>query len=217
MKITVLICTYGRYNLLTRAVNCFLAQTHQEKELIIFNTHPVDINCELPNVTVINSKDNFKTLGEIRKKAFKFVPKETDYIAFWDDDDIMFPDLLEKLITKAVQYNLSLIKPKNIYQYTNGKVKLLKCKCEPSCLIKYSPDLRFNIELNTGEHQWYRDLPINEFNNNSPLFVIDSSKAGHITLQTLEYFRKWNNDSGGGKPIESIDINSIYKQIINLI
>ena len=36
--ISAVMCTYGRFSCVERAMNCFLQQTHQNKELIIFNT-----------------------------------------------------------------------------------------------------------------------------------------------------------------------------------
>ena len=37
-KISAVMCTYRRFTCVERAVNCFLAQTYQNKELIIYNT-----------------------------------------------------------------------------------------------------------------------------------------------------------------------------------
>ena len=37
-KVSAVMCTYGRFECVERAVNCFLNQTYQNKELIIYNT-----------------------------------------------------------------------------------------------------------------------------------------------------------------------------------
>ena len=37
-KISAVMCTYGRFSCVERAMNCFLAQTYPNKELIIYNT-----------------------------------------------------------------------------------------------------------------------------------------------------------------------------------
>jgi len=36
--ISAVMCTYGRFSCVERAMNCFLQQTYPNKELIIFNT-----------------------------------------------------------------------------------------------------------------------------------------------------------------------------------
>ena len=37
-QVTAVMCTYGRFTCVERAMNCYLAQTYPNKRLIIYNT-----------------------------------------------------------------------------------------------------------------------------------------------------------------------------------
>jgi hypothetical protein len=88
MKVSCLTATYGRYTQLSKAVSCFLAQDYHDKELIILNTHPVEIVAPFPGVTVYNEPEH-NDLGSCRNRLLTLATGE--YINTWDDDDWWFP------------------------------------------------------------------------------------------------------------------------------
>lgn len=80
-KISAVCCTYGRFSCVERALNCFLAQTYPNKELIIYNTDmesPYDSNFDIKGVMVINCNHDFlekrpyTNVGAIRRDALTF-------------------------------------------------------------------------------------------------------------------------------------------------
>ena len=106
-------CTYGRFECVERAMNCFLAQTYPNKELIIYNTdveHPytkiLPINHEIYdpyeaailkdiNIIIVNqnidsvTKEQYTNVGAIRRDALTHA--NGDFVVTWDDDDIFLP------------------------------------------------------------------------------------------------------------------------------
>ena len=87
-KVSCLTATYGRYSVLCEAVSCFIEQDYENKELIILNNHPVQLSCDLPQVTVYN-EPIYETLGDCRNRLIQLATG--DYIRTWDDDDLYLP------------------------------------------------------------------------------------------------------------------------------
>lgn len=96
--VSALMLTYGRYMgedadhtiFLDEAVECFLRQDYQRKELIILNDTPGQpVVFDHPQVRVINWAERYPTLGEKRNAAAAFA--QGDLLMVWDDDDISFP------------------------------------------------------------------------------------------------------------------------------
>lgn len=88
MKVSCLTATYGRFEILRECVSCFLAQDYADKELIILNNHPTPIQCDLPQVTVVN-RPGHPTLGDCRNALVQMATG--DVIRTWDDDDLYMP------------------------------------------------------------------------------------------------------------------------------
>lgn len=82
-------CTYDRPKLLAEAIQCFLDQTYENKELIVLNDNPnarYHLDKEYPNVRIINAPQRFPSLGQ-KRNAFKQLIKG-EYVCIWDDDDL---------------------------------------------------------------------------------------------------------------------------------
>ncbi len=98
MLISCLLPTYNRFPqlgyLVEEAIECFLRQSHKEKELLLLNDCPMqNLRFHHPQVRIINTNHRYPTLGE--KLHWMLQQAQGEYICRWDDDDISLPDRLE--------------------------------------------------------------------------------------------------------------------------
>lgn len=101
MKVSCLLPTYNRFPsigyIVEEALQSFLQQTHDDKELIILNDTPgQSLSFNHPQVRVINASYRFPTLGE--KLHWMLEQAQGEYICRWDDDDISLPWRLSKSV-----------------------------------------------------------------------------------------------------------------------
>jgi glycosyltransferase involved in cell wall biosynthesis len=90
MKISCITVTYGRVSLLERAIDFFLKQDFQEKELVVLNTFPSQkLTGEFPGVRIINLDERPGSLGEARNIAIE--EATGDVMVTFDDDDLYLP------------------------------------------------------------------------------------------------------------------------------
>ena len=104
MRITCLMPTYNRFpnnsTIVNEAVNSFLIQSHQDKELIICNDTPDQVlSLNHPDVVVLNVPQRFNSLTE--KLRFMISNATGEYFCRWDDDDINLPWRLELSANKV--------------------------------------------------------------------------------------------------------------------
>ena len=96
-KVSVIIPTYNRADLLPRAVNSVLAQTYQDYEVIIVDDYSPDDTQEViaaftdPRVRFIRHKTNRRQSASINTGIAN---ARGEYIAFLDDDDEWLPNKL---------------------------------------------------------------------------------------------------------------------------
>jgi len=94
MKVSVIIPTYNRYELLKRALISVFAQTHQPKEVIVVDDGSTDntsqIKKDFPNIIYIYQKN--KGVSSARNTGIK--ASTCSYIAFLDSDDEWLEDKL---------------------------------------------------------------------------------------------------------------------------
>jgi glycosyltransferase involved in cell wall biosynthesis len=107
--VSCLCVSHNSFNLLKTAIDCFLAQTYENKELIIVyhkNNHIThDIIQRYSNDNIIFFEEDpgqQKTLGELRNKSIDICSGH--YICIWDDDDWHHEKRLE-LQVKALEDN----------------------------------------------------------------------------------------------------------------
>lgn len=82
--------TFGKVKHLNEALQSFLLQDYENKEMIIFNNYPdVDFVFDHPLVKVINYKGEIHSVGEARNHAISYASGK--YVIGWDDDDISLP------------------------------------------------------------------------------------------------------------------------------
>ncbi len=95
MKFSIITPTYKRPELLKRAVDSLLNQSHQDWEMIVVNDDP---NTTLPffddkRVHVYTNEQN-SGVNATRNKALSLIAEDSDRFIFLDDDDYLTTDAL---------------------------------------------------------------------------------------------------------------------------
>ncbi len=108
--ITVLLPTYNRAELLPRAIRCIQAQTFQKWQLWIINDGGEDVKSIVdsfhdPRMRYLNLEHRGK--AGILNLALKEVSSE--YVAYMDDDDEVFPEHLETLFRAAQEHHSGFV------------------------------------------------------------------------------------------------------------
>jgi glycosyltransferase involved in cell wall biosynthesis len=183
-QVSAVMCTYGRFSCVERAINCFLAQTYPKKELIVYNTDTdspyLDPNCDLTpyGVVIINSnrdtitKESYTNVGAIRRDALIFA--SGDYVVTWDDDDIFLPYFMEQAVERMQQTGLPSFKPEKSFFYAGNNLRLVKNTLEASVVASMEKVKEYGYRLETGYEGlgWYTKLRDNrELDENDPYFV----------------------------------------------
>lgn len=117
-EVSVIVTTYNRKSELTETVNSILAQTFEDFELIIIDNYSnYNFNALINSFNDIRIKSfQNKNHGIIAVNRNYGIKKATGkYIAFCDDDDIWFPEKLEKQIKCLTDHKSDLV-------YSNIKI-----------------------------------------------------------------------------------------------
>lgn len=168
--VTAIMCTYGRFTCVERALNCFLAQTYPNKELIIYNTDTdspyEDKGCRLApsGVLIINksidsvTKQPYTNVGAIRRDALVFASGE--YVITWDDDDVFLPHYIQQAIDRMSETGLPSFKPEKSFFYCGGKLSLVKNTLEASVVCATNLVRKYGYLLETGKEGlgWYTQM-----------------------------------------------------------
>ena len=166
-SVSAVMCTYGRFSCVERAMNCFLQQTHQNKELIIFNTDSespyFDNKCDLTpyGILIINcNRDSitqkpYTNVGAIRRDALIFA--SGDYVVTWDDDDIFLPHFMEQGIDRMQETGLPFFKPEQSFFYSGNNLRLVMNTLEASVIGDRMKVSEYGYLLETGKEGlgWY--------------------------------------------------------------
>lgn len=119
-KVSCQCVTYGRTSLLDEAVEAFLRQDYSgEKELVILNDlSELTIECDLPEVRVVNMPYRMKTIGEKRNACVALC--RGDVIFPWDDDDIHLPHRISYCLQQMK--NRRYFKANKLWYWRNGEL-----------------------------------------------------------------------------------------------
>lgn len=173
-KVSAVMCTYGRFTCVERALNCFLSQSYTNKELIIYNTDEfspyTDLDCKFtPNgVFFINSnidtitKQAYTNVGAIRRDALNFATG--DYVVTWDDDDIFLPHFIEQAIDRMADTGLPSFKPEMSFFYSGNNLRLVRNTLEASIVADIKKVREYGYLLETGKEGlgWYTKMRDNK-------------------------------------------------------
>ena len=180
-KITAIMCTYGRFNCVERAMNCFLAQTYPNKELIIYNTDIESqyqkelfyvaleiVDIEKYNIKVINNNidkftnQEYTNVGAIRRDALMFA--DGNYVVTWDDDDIFLPYFMQQAIDRMNETKLPSFKPAMSFFYSGNNLRLVQNTLEASIVASIDKVREYGYLLETGKEglAWYTKMRDNK-------------------------------------------------------
>jgi glycosyltransferase involved in cell wall biosynthesis len=208
-KVTALMCTYGRFSCVERAMNCFLAQDYTNKELIIYNTdveHPyTDEQCKLLpyNILIINNnidrvtKEPYTNVGAIRRDALVFAGGE--YVVTWDDDDIFLPWFMQQAVDRIKETGLPSFKPEMSFFYSGNYLRLVRNTLEASVVASHEKIREYGYLLETGKEGlgWYTKMRDNRELNEQDKYYLPS------------YCFNWNDGADMNAPHkQSGDINN---------
>lgn len=133
-KVSIILCFYNEEKYLEKAINSVLAQTYSNFELIIVNDGSTDGSDKIvknyhDDRIVYESYEGNKRLAYARNRGLKLATG--DYIGFFDGDDIMVPDKMEKQVKYLKEHN-DIILVSGGYSYmdaegkTDGKIIMPK-------------------------------------------------------------------------------------------
>lgn len=185
-QVTAIMCTYGRFTCVERAMNCFLAQTYPNKRLIIYNTdkdspYKQEDWYTKHRILVWNNNMDYKTkedytnVGAIRRDALELVSDGLGgYVVTWDDDDIFLPHFMEQAIDRIRETKLPSFKPERSFFYSGNNLRLVMNTLEASVVAKYDKVTEYGYLLETGKEGlgWYTKLRDNkELNEHDKHYV----------------------------------------------
>jgi glycosyltransferase involved in cell wall biosynthesis len=205
--ISAVMCTYGRFSCVERALNCFLSQTYPNKELIIYNTDEespysqdlsekgvIIVNCGIDSIT----NEPYTNVGAIRRDALMFA--KGDYVVTYDDDDIYMPYFMQQAIDRMGVTGLSSFKPEKSFFYSGGNLCLVKNTLEASVIADINKIREYGYLLETGKEglSWYTKMRDNKELDENDSFYLPS------------YCFNWNDGAEMLAPHkQSGDINNI--------
>jgi glycosyltransferase involved in cell wall biosynthesis len=195
-KISAVMCTYGRFECVERAMNCFLSQTYPNKELIIYNTDvdhydkvlpknhniydPYEILLINTNIIIVNSNTDsvtqkpYTNVGAIRRDALMLATG--DYVVTWDDDDIFLPHFMQQAIDGMERTSLPFFKPEQSFFYSGNNLRLVMNTLEASVVGDINKVREYGYLLETGKEGlgWYTKARDNKELDEHEKFYIPS-------------------------------------------
>lgn len=156
--VSIIIPTYNRSELLIRTLESLIAQTYTNWECIIVDDG--SNNIEISSIiSFIDKKNKFIFLQ--RPKKFKKGPStcrniglsqsKGNYIQFFDDDDVMYPQMLEIKINTFLKKQIDVVvAPLDFFYIKNNKI-LKRNKIFANNLIR---------DYVTGKISWYSSGPL---------------------------------------------------------
>lgn len=210
--VSVVIPTYARNDMLERAINCVLKQTHQNLEIIVIDDNPADSEYrkmaeaimekykEDSRIRYIQNPQNLGGAGA-RNVGIEF--SKGEYIAFLDDDDEYYPEKIEKqlkVFLNSPSDKLALVYCDVEHAGRDGSVDcVIKAKHRGNCLYEAIVD---DCIANTSEWLVKKSL-LNDVGNFSIVpckqdstVIIKLLRAGYEVDFVPEVLCRYNNFTG---------------------
>lgn len=112
--VSVVIPTYSRNEMLSRAIDCILEQTHSNLDIIVVDDNPPESEYRTSTEQLMKKYEadervryiqNEKNLGGAGARNVGIEAAKGEYIAFLDDDDEYYPDKIEKQLAVFLNSN----------------------------------------------------------------------------------------------------------------
>jgi hypothetical protein len=182
-KISFVCTSYRRFTCVERVVAQYHAQTHENKELIIFNTdeeYPYSLGFEDPSIIVVNNGIDYQTglpytnRGQICRDAVTHATG--DYFMLADDDDIYLPWHMQQAYEGIIENGKDAWKPqKSIFAIGDDRVEFCQNVLEASIIVKMSRirEIGFRVDITGYEGlSWYNQLRDEQH--------LDENNANHV-------------------------------------
>lgn len=211
MRISCLLPVYNAFpqnaRLVNEAVQCFVMQTHSDKELIICNDTPgqsLSLAASIPGVVVYNLPDRFPTLGG--KLQWMCDQASGDALCRWDFDDISHP--LRLAFSEERMGDLLEWRPSNYwFSYRSFDDPLgfteVVSPANTHVMALWRREVLDRIGGYPAEFSGNED---SVFNDRLRLAGISANDAERLSREDIFYFYRWGTNSihlsgkGGGAP-----------------
>jgi len=234
-KISCVMCTYGRFNMVERSLSFFLDQDYPNKELIIFNTAQtpliLDESLNNKNIVIINNSNSYETnlpytnIGDIRRDALTHATGNV--YSCWDDDDFFMPYHLSQSNDYLLSTNKKAWKPKYSWWSTNGGKTFEKMGNNMEASVLVYIDQVFFLKKTGDEHLgWFKKLmDENQLDESIDVAPFESycyvwgdelamhKQSGDITNPNNFENHKTQSTDFGNAPLKYIDVSKHYYNV----
>lgn len=115
-KVSCMVPTYNRHDMLKRSIQMFMQQTYPNLEMIIIDDSDTPLCIELPHNVRYTHLKSRRSIGYKRNMAIQLAQGEL--IAFWDDDDIHGPHRIRHQVKRMQETNADIVADANhVYLY----------------------------------------------------------------------------------------------------
>lgn len=227
IKVSVIIPVYQVENYLERAVDSVLAQTLEEKEIILVDDGSTDSSgqiCdqyakEYPNLIRVIHKEN-DGLGMARNTGVRMAVGE--YVAFIDSDDTVEPEMYEEMYEKAIeeQYDMVMCDVRIIYVDENRSTVVSSYSSDEIDLSDYianGNNITYSVnklyrrqiwEKNKYEKMLFEDIAL------IPSLVTKYPHIGYVRKPFYNYYRRANTISTTFRG-DMVDIIQAFRNFLN--
>lgn len=241
-KISFVCTTYRRFTCVNRIISQYHAQTHQNKELIIFNTdmeYPLSLGIDDTSIIVINNnidyerKEPYQNRGQICRDAVTHATG--DYFMLADDDDIYLPWHMQQAFDGIISNGLDSWKPHKSFFAQPNRLIMVANTLEASVIVKMNRirEIGFRTDLTGYEGlSWYTKLrdekqldehnhyyvPSYCFNWSDPGEIAGHKQSGDINNpDNFENHKKASTDYAKQPLTGNVDLKSIYSRYYEFI
>lgn len=163
-----------------QSVSNFLAQTYDNKHLIIINQSRTPIlREEYPNMLETYVNNTGKTLGELRNMTLQFVPPDAIWTT-WDDDDWRAADYIAHMLSVMTSQGADFFMFQNRIDYNQLNGFAFKATLRSGLMTffaKHNPYLRY-AHVSTSEDKPLKEYAVKQLNT----FVYDNDAKLYIRL-----------------------------------
>ena len=167
-------CTFARPRLLEEAIECFLRQDYEPKEMIILNDHPdqeLILAQKHPGIRIINAPERYGSLGEKRNAAMAHAKGE--YLFVWDDDDLSLPWRMSssvKLLEQFPEYD-GVRGTTSLYSTHNADYRFFGGIYGQGCFRRsFCEQVRYEEGISCGEDWRFENAAMMLFVDPAPLY-----------------------------------------------
>ena len=242
LMISFICTTYRRFTCVERIVAQYYAQTHKDKQLIIFNTdteYPYELGFVDPSIKIINNAvdyvtgEPYKNRGEICRDAV--VHANGDYFMLADDDDIYLPWHMQQAYDGILANGKDAWKPEQSFFANKAGIHLVKNTLEASVIVKMHRirQIGFRTDLTGYEGlSWYTKLrdekqldehnsyyvPSYCFNWSDPAEIAGHKQSGDINNpDNFENHKRASSDYARRPLLNGMDLTEVYKPYYKFI